>query len=393
MKAEAFISRRLSYRGLMVTLSVAVSFFVIVVAVAVSAGFRKEIRNGIASLVGDVRLGGDMGQFTFESPAFLPEDSFVDALSSLPGVTRVEPVVSRPGIVRCGTEIAGVMVKGVESDDTMSLGISIPSTLASQVGLSVGDDMVTWFVDYSSSQGENARTAVRKFHVREIYPQPVRLQESMVVYARIEDMRRLCRYREGEVNALELRTDSSLRNREGYEKVKAAAMSLTYGPEGPDGVRVSSSPDEYPALFDWLDLLDFNVVVVLVLMILVSGFNMISGLLIMMFRNVSVIGTLKSLGMTDRSLAGVFFRVSARKVFTGMIAGNVAAFLFCLIQHYTHVITLNPVNYYVSYVPVSLNLPFLLTAEVVAAAVILLLVCLPVLFVTRVDPAETVRMQ
>ena len=157
------------------------------------------------------------------------------------------------------------------------------------------------------------------------------------------------------------------------------------------GLAATSSMDRYPQLFDWLDLIDYNVYAILALMTMVAGFNMISGLLILLFRNISTIGTLKSLGMTDRSIAGVFLRVSARLTGIGMLAGNAAALLFCLVQGSTRLIRLNPENYFVSFVPVDVNLPMILLADAVAFAVIMLLLLIPSLLISKVDPSVTVK--
>ena len=143
--------------------------------------------------------------------------------------------------------------------------------------------------------------------------------------------------------------------------------------------------------FDWLNLLDFNVWVILILMTVVAGFNMVSGLLILLFRSISTIGTLKSLGMTDRAIGKVFLRVSSRLVLTGMAIGNGLALLFCLVQGTWHLIKLNPVNYFVSWVPVHVNLPLILLADLVAYGAIMLILLIPTLFIARVDPAKTVR--
>ena len=128
-------------------------------------------------------------------------------------------------------------------------------------------------------------------------------------------------------------------------------------------------------------------------MILVAGFNMVSGLLILLFRNISTIGTLKAMGMDDRSIAGVFLRVAAKVVARGMLIGNAVALLFCLVQHLTHFVHLNPDNYFVSYVPVRVDLPQLLLVDALAFAAIMLIMLLPSLFIARVDPADTVRVK
>ena len=154
-----------------------------------------------------------------------------------------------------------------------------------------------------------------------------------------------------------------------------------------------SSVSSYPQLFDWLNLIDFNVLFILVLMTIVAGFNMISGLLIMLFENIPTIGLLKSLGMTDRSIAKVFLSSSAVLVLKGMAAGNLLAVLFCIIQGTTHLLRLDPENYFVSFVPVNLDFGMIICADVISFVVIMLLLLIPSLFISKVDPAETVRVR
>ena len=146
-------------------------------------------------------------------------------------------------------------------------------------------------------------------------------------------------------------------------------------------------------MFNWLSLIDFNVGIILLLMTIVAGFNMISGLLIMLFEHISTIGLLKSLGMTDRTIAKVFLTSSAVLVGKGMLAGNLLALLFCLIQGTTHFLRLDPENYYVSFVPVKVDVLMILSADLVAFAAIMLLLLIPCLFISKVDPADTVRVR
>ena len=153
-----------------------------------------------------------------------------------------------------------------------------------------------------------------------------------------------------------------------------------------------SAVDRFPQIFEWIALIDFNVLFVLVLMIAVAGVNMISGLLIMLFENISTIGLLKSLGMRNIQIVNVFLTRAAGTVLKGMLIGNVLALLFCVIQTKTHLIPLDPVNYFVSYVPVHIDMTVVLLADLIAFVAIMLLLLLPSLFVLRVDPAQTVKM-
>jgi lipoprotein-releasing system permease protein len=128
-------------------------------------------------------------------------------------------------------------------------------------------------------------------------------------------------------------------------------------------------------------------------MTVVAGFNMISGLLIMLFENISTIGLLKSLGMADKAIAKVFLSSSAVLTAKGMAIGNALAIIFCILQSSTHVLKLDPVNYFVSYVPVHLDFGLILTADVISFVAIMLLLLIPCIFISKVDPADTVRVR
>lgn len=374
MGAEGLIAGRLRFRGKMAVTAVAVSFFVMIVAVAISGGFRREIRNAVSAACGDVVLSASSTNYYGETDPVSSGEDDIRSILENGGVRSVTPAVYRAGVVKAGDDICGVLVKGIPVEDTVALGVKIPVRLANAMKLAVGDDMLTYFI------GENVK--LRKFKVAGIYDNPVEAGEQMVVYASISDMRRLNGWSGSEASVLELSLDEKLRTREGMRSV-AADFSTDYV--------ALSTPDRYSQIFDWLDLIDFNVVAILILMTVVAGFNMISGLLILLFQNVSTIGILKSVGMTDRSISRVFLKVSARLVALGMLAGNAAALLFCAFQAATHLIKLNPENYFVSFVPVSVNLPLVLAADATAFVVIMLLVLIPTAFISRMDPALTAK--
>ena len=170
-------------------------------------------------------------------------------------------------------------------------------------------------------------------------------------------------------------------------------MVYSYASEDEETVLATSSVSSFPQLFGWLDLIDFNVFFILVLMTIVAGFNMISGLLIMLFENISTIGLLKSLGMTDKAISKVFLSSADVLVLKGMVAGNLLAVLFCFIQGTTHILGLDPENYFVSFVPVDLDFGMIALADAVSFSVIMVLLLIPCLFIAKVDPADTVRVK
>lgn len=394
MKAERFIAGKLKFRGRIAMFCIAVSFFVMIVAVAVSTGFRDAVRDGISSVSGDVMIApADLGYMTGSSPiernpAYLPK---VEAEKC---VESVIPVAYRAGIVKNGDRIHGVLFKGIPgdlpgvqpSDSLPSLAVSVPSGLSDILGTVEGDDLLSYFV------GEKVR--VRKFRVVSVYESMLDSDDMLVVYARMSDIQRLNGWSQEQVSAFEILLTDAWRTENGIREATSdiGALTAAYADEDEASVVCTSSVSDYPQLFDWLNLLDFNVFFILILMTLVAGFNMISGLLILLFENISLIGTLKSLGMTDRSIAEVFLRVSSSHVLKGMLIGNALAFLFCIIQSSTGILTLDPANYFVSEVPVSIDYLKVLAADIASYAVIMILLLLPSMFIAKIDPAKTVRM-
>lgn len=389
MGVTGFISGKLRFRGKIVIISIALSFLVMIVSVTVSSGFRKEIRDALSSATGDIRLvPSDLDWLSGSSPigagpAYLP---YIDSIA---GVREVSPVVYRAGIVRNGDVVHGVLFKGTghfQAPDSVSLAVSIPSRLAAILSVGPGDWLQAYFV------GERVR--VRKFRIVSLYDDIAEADDRLVVYGRLGDIQRVNGWDSTKVSAFEILLDREFRSESAMKMIsrEAGAAALLYASEDDESVVSVSSEDENPQLFDWLSLIDFNVFFILGLMTVVAGFNMISGLLILLFENISTIGILKTLGMTDRAIARVFLRSSSSLVLKGMLAGNILAFLFCAVQSTTHFITLDPANYFISYVPVHLEIMKILAADAAAYLLIMLLLLLPSMFISRVDPARTVRM-
>ena len=380
MDASRFIARKLSFQGKLATAAVAVSFLVMMVAVAVSQGFRESVRDGAARMTGDLRIQPRAMQEAETTPMHRNPKG-LEQIMELPGVKAVSPVAARAGIVKNGDLIHGVMIKGVERADS-ALHVSIPGRLSKILGVGVGDRLTTWFV------GESLKA--RNFTVSEIHSDLLELDDNLLVYARLEDIQRLNGWDPDEVSCLEISVDRALRSRAALDRLadEAGACLMAAGEED---LLLTSAPRSYPQVFDWLGLLDYNVLIILVLMTVVAAFNMISGLLILLLKSIPAIGTLKTMGMRDSAIGKVFLRLGSAVVLKGLVIGNVLAIIFCLVQDKTHLIPLDPANYFVSWVPVHLNWGWMLLADIAAYAVILLLLWLPTRLIARIDPALTVK--
>lgn len=369
---------------------IAVSFLVMIIAVAISSGFRNELRSNLSEVSGDVLISPpDLNVMSEDNPISMDSQALA-YVAGLESVSDVVPVVWRAGIVRHDENMHGVVLKGVPSfrdmSDTVALGVSIPRRLAQVSGLKPGDRMLTYFV------GDDLK--LRQFKVVGIYDSVVETDDNHIVYASLSDMQRLNGWTSDHASAVEIHLAKGLDSEyEIEEATQEVGSVLSLYKSDDENIIATSSVSRYPQLFNWLTLIDFNVGIILILMIIVAGFNMISGLLIMLFEHISTIGLLKSLGMTDRSIAKVFLSSSSVVVLKGMIIGNALALLFCIIQGMTHLLKLDPENYYVSYVPVNVDLGTVLTADAVSFVAIMLLLLIPCLFISKVDPSQTVRVK
>lgn len=392
MDASLFIAGRLRFKGNIAVISIAVSFLVMIIAVAVSSGFRHEVRNGLSSMSGDIRLMPPAMNYLDENEPIESDPAYLPYVQDIQGVRSINPAVYRAGIVKNGENIHGVLFKGVqggvsEAADSVALPVSIPSRLAEISGLKEGDRMLAYFV------GDKVKA--RQFNVVSVHRTMIQTDDRLVVYADLSDMQRVNGWDENQVSVLEIMLEDEYKDEARIEEIGGLAGTLAnaYSSDEETSVISVTALSAYPQLFDWLNLIDFNVLFILALMTIVAGFNMISGLLIMLFENISTIGLLKSLGMTDRAISKVFLSSSAVLVLKGMAAGNLLAILFCIIQGTTHLLRLNPENYFVSFVPVNLDLGMILCADILAFAVIMLLLLIPCVFISKVDPAETVRVR
>ncbi len=386
----------------MAAIAIAVSFFVILVAVAVSSGFRSAIREGVAQLTGEIRIAPRSGgEENVPMPCHLPSE---EAILALPGVQALEPAVVRAGIVKEGDTVHGVLVKGVREipgqagndgvvagndgvmagSDRPSLPVSIPRRLNEITGLGAGDTMTTYFI--------GGKIRVRKFTIAAVHQDLLELDDNLLVYARMEGLQRLGGWDPGQVSCLDVRIDPQMPRRQVDQlALVISTLLLDSGEQTEENLLVTTAPESYPQVFDWLSLLDFNVLIILFLMTLVAGFNMVSGLLVMLLRNISTIGTLKTLGMDNRAIGRLFVTIGAKAVLKGMLVGNGLALLFCWIQGTWHLIPLDPANYFVSWVPVHVNVLWILGADAIAFLGILALLWLPSRVIARIDPAATVK--
>jgi lipoprotein-releasing system permease protein len=383
--------------------SVAVSIFVIIVALCVVRGFRSEIRFKTSGYMGDLALVVPGQTPMNDAFPFTDSISVLDGMLSKSYVKHIQRVAYSSGLVREGDELLGSYFKGVDSLydfsffasclDAGSLpdyGSTLPSNeilisrrIADKMGYEVGSSVPAFFI--------KEKVNFRTFKVCGIYDAQLEELDNAMIVADIRHCQAVNGWEPDEVSTMEVALDKRANIDLCYSELEEYVFSnLT---DDDPSVFLLSVKRIFSNLFDWLNLLDYNVVTILILMMAVAGFNMISTLLIILFENISSIGLLKALGMTSASVTKVFRNVALNIVGKGLLWGNIAALAVCLLQKWFHIIRLDPVSYFVSYVPIEIDIWLILLIDAISVAVIMLILMLTSAFISRVDPAKTLRME
>lgn len=410
MSASRFIASRLSdgdsrlsrTSNTIAWVSVCLSVAVMIIAIAVVAGFKSEIRRRVAGFMGSVMLVQPGQSPINEHYPFSETLSYVDRVRQLPEVTSVTGVAWRSGLVKTEDAIDGLYFKGVDSlydfsffdgclvegtvpayNGRISNDVLLSRTTVAKLGLAVGDDVTVYFV------GDEMK--VRRFRLCGIFDAGFEEIDNRMAVADRRQVQRLNGWSSDEVSTLEIRTKRGASPAAVERAVEDIVVSFSYADD--PALFTMNIEKLYGHLFDWLNLLDFNVLMILILMILVAGFNMISAILIILFEQISTIGLLKALGMTTREVGRVFLLRAGAIVGKGLLWGNVLGIGICLVQYFTHLMKLDPASYFVSFVPIHLNPLSILLLDLSAALLILAIVSLSTRFISRVSPDKTMRVE
>lgn len=383
-------------------LSVCLSTAVMIVALTVVSGFKSRIRERAVGFMGSVMLVQPGQNPVNEYYPFSGALSYLDSLAAVRGVSSIDGVAYTSGLLKTDSEIEGLMFKGVDSlynlsfladalvegalpdySGKMSGEIMISRSTASKMGYGVGDQAVVYFI------GEQVK--VRKFRVCGIFEVGMEEIDSRFALADIRQVRRINGWGPSDVSSIEVHSDGS----GSVESLSAKVSEIEFRCAGDDDAPlfVTDVKEFYGGIFDWLNLLDLNVLMIMALMIIVAGFNMISAVLIILFENIPTIGLLKALGMTSAEVGKVFMIRAGRIVGKGMLLGNLLGIALCLIQKYAGVIKLDRASYFVDCVPIDFPVGQLICLNVVAAALIMILVSTSTLFISKVSPDRTLRME
>jgi len=382
-------------------IGIAMGLAVMILAVAILTGFKQQIRDKVVGFGANIQIMNFDSNISFETTPISDTQKFIPAIRQIPGITHLEVFATKAGIIRTDEDIQGVVLKGIGSDfdwkyfksnmvdgsvftvtDTgLTNKVIISKKISNMLRLKTGDSFAMLFIQDPPR--------MRKFTISGIYETSLEEFDKMYVYCDIGHIKRLNGWKDDQVSGFEVFIDDFDRLDEMTSAVRdAIGYKIT---EEDTKFKVTNIRMKYPQIFDWLNFQDVNVIIIILLMLIVAGFNMISGLLILILEKTNMIGVLKSLGAEDITIRRIFLYQAAYLIGKGLFWGNLVGIGLAFIQLKTGVITLDPSSYYIKTVPVNLELIHILLLNAGTMAAIILMLLVPTKLISRITPVKAIR--
>ena len=412
MNLEYFIAKRIHFEKKgeknvsrpavrIATIGIAVGVAVMLIAIAVVIGFKQEIRNKTIGFGSHIQITNFDNNNSYEMQPIRMSDTLQNQLKAIPNVRHIQRFVTKPGIIKTENNFQGMILKGVGPEfdwsffksnliegEILNLNDSTPvneaiisKSIADMMGLKLGDSFLTYFLQ--------DQIRARKFTVKGIYSTNFADYDKLFVITDIRIAQRLNGWDQEYFSGMEiLITDFNYLD--GVSDQVYALAANRFDAEG-NGYFIQTIRQLNPQIFSWLDLLDMNVWVILLLMLAVAGFNMISGLLILILEKTNMIGILKSYGAGNWSIRKIFLYESIFLIGKGMLWGNIIGLLICFVQYQFKIIPLDPVSYYTSTVPITFNWLYIVLLNAGTLIVSVLMLIGPSYLITKISPAAIMR--
>ena len=383
---------------------IAVGLAVMIVAVAVVVGFKHEVRDKVVGIGSDITVTNFDAQKSYETVPVSASDSLLDVLRSTDGVKHVQRYSTKPGMIMTDDNFLGMVLKGVSQEydwsflrkhlqegeipafsDTASTNRTLISrTIANKLDLKTGDKLYTSYID-----GEKVRA--RRLEVAGIYQTNFSVYDDLFLLTDLYTVNRLNSWQPDQVSGIEMEVEdyNALLPTKENIRAKVDMQKDRYG----STYYVTTVEESNPQIFAWLDLLDMNVWVILILMTGVAGFTMISGLLIIILERTNMIGILKALGADNLAIRKIFLSFSVYLIIRGMLWGNLIGLTFIGVQSYFRPFKLDPATYYVDSVPVEFNLWWWALLNVCTLIVSVLMLVGPSFLIAHIHPAKSIKFE
>jgi len=380
---------------------IALSLAVMIVAVAIVTGFKKEISNKVTGFGAHIQILNMDSNLSYETAPVPSGLESVKQIREIEGIKNVQPFAIKAGIIKTGEEIHGAVLKGIDksfdwtfieehlsegelfhvNDTVRTNNVVLSGSTARLLNLDVGDRFTMYFIQ----DPPRART----FTISGIYNTSLEQFDMLYIFADIKQVQRLNNWDMGEVSGYEVLIEK-MDNLPEMAWLVREQVGLDFLEDG-SRLRVETIEQKNAQIFDWLKLQDMNVIVLVILMVVVAGFNMISGLLILILERTNMIGILKALGTNNVSVRKIFMYQSAYLTLVGLFWGNLFGLGICLAQKYLNLMPLDPSSYYLDTVPINLNLLHLLMLNLGTMVITFLFLLIPSMIIARISPEKSIR--
>ena len=376
--------------------SIALSISIMLLSVMILNGFKIDITNKISGFSGHINITSFSDNNSFESEPIFVSDELFNSILKNKEVSQINVYANKSGLVKTNDEILGVIVKGVSSDfdwdffqkhllngKVLSINDSIKNNsvlisheISKKLQLNVGDKLIIYFID--------KQVKVRKMTICGIYDTGLKDFDEMYIVTDIKHIKSLNSWQSSHVGGLEVSIDN-------FSKLDLIANKIYNQIDY--NYNATSIKEKYPQLFDWLNLQDVNVKVILFIIFIVALINMITILLILVIDKTRLIGILKALGTQNFSIRKVFLYLTLNLILKGLLIGNLFVFLIAFLQKKYSIISLNPEIYYMSSVPIDFNFTHILLLNFLTFIISILVVYIPSFVITKINTIKAISFE
>lgn len=384
------------------TAGVAIGLAVMIISVCVVLGFKHTIRDKVIGFGSHIQVADFLTLQQMEQYPIVIDDSMIDVLKHIPDVAHVQRFAMKEGILKTDSDFLGVAFKGVGpefdstfihnnmvegsippfSDSVSHNKIVVSQLMADKLHLKSGQRIFAYFFD-------NNGVRTRRFTIAGIYQTNLKKYDETIVFTDLYTAVKLNGWESDQASGAEL----SVNNFDNLDMVESRVISKVKGTVDHYGETYSSATikELNPQIFQWLDLMDLNVWIILALMLIVAGVTMISGLLIIILERTSMIGILKALGARNKTIRHTFMWFAVFIIGKGMLIGNVLSLGLLALQQAFGIIKLDAQTYYVSTVPVEINALYIVALNVATLLISVFMLVAPSYLISHIHPAKSMR--
>ncbi len=379
-------------------ISVAIAVAVMIIAWAIVVGFKDQIRDKVIGFVAPIHIQALDRNESYEETPFAMDSLLVSRLDNVEGIRHYQMVADKAGMIKTDDEIQGIVLKGVDQDYDWSYfkgcmvkgktpsfkngdcsnDVMISKAIADKMMLGVGDPVRIWFVD------KDMQIRGRKFNITGVFETGLYEFDERYVFGDINQIRKIDEWQDNEAGLVEIWLDNTNDMDQVNDKIY---YSL------PVNLASYTARESNPQIFDWLDLIDTNVWLIMALMIAVAGITVISMLLIFIIERTSTIGILKAMGASNVFVRKIFLNRSMRILLIGMLIGNAIGLGFCFLQQYTAFLKLPVETYYISAVPIELHPLIVIAINIGTLLLWTMMLLIPTAVINRISPTKAIRFE